>query len=143
MSRQEPRVKWYFALAFAVGTLTVVAFIYDDFNYYCFEMQVVFYSIHSVYITSYVLCTLYICRQLNKGGLNSQYRKLTMRRHFSYVSLMLVCSSTTVLDYMNITGLISLGLGVQTLLAVYYVGVPFAYALIRLSEPAVFATVKR
>ena len=67
MSRQEPRVKWYFALAFAVGTLTVVAFIYDDFNYYCFEMQVVFYSIHSVYITSYVLCTLYICRQLNKG----------------------------------------------------------------------------
>ena len=66
-----------------------------------------------------------------------------MRRHFSYVSLMLVCSVTAVLDYMNITGRINLSLGVQTMLAVYFVGVPFVYALIRLSEPAVFATVRK
>ena len=106
-------------------------------------MQLIFYGTKLLYILMFFPGIIMLTWHFKKDGLNQQYKKLYIRRYVLFVSLMFVCQMTSTIDFAHFTGVISLPMSVQLALAFYFVTVPFLYAIIRLTEPSVLASMKR
>lgn len=141
--RPESRVRWYILGTILWQVVTLVINAASDFNTLRWPVQLIFYVTKLLYIFMFFPAIIMLTWHFKKDGLNQQYKKLYIRRYVLFVSLMLVCNITSIIDFANLTGVISLPLTVQLVLAFYFVTVPFLYATIRLSEPSVFASMKR
>lgn len=66
-----------------------------------------------------------------------------MKRYVMFAVLFMICACTTMLDFANVTGTITLPLWADYLFCVYFVTSGFFYALIRVQEPAVKAMLRK
>ena len=101
-----------------------------------------FITVRIVYLIIFIVSMGFVSFHLRKGGLNQQYRKLTIRRYIFYLIWMMINQLTQVIDVLVITNVISLPIWAKYILAYYLASAGIWYAFIRLAEPAVFETVK-
>jgi hypothetical protein len=113
-----------------------------DYDTKCAFFAVSTLSIKSLYLAIFFPSLAFVISYLRQEGLNKQYRKLTIRRHVLYVSLMVICQTTTTIDFLVLWQDWTLPLWASYALILYFTLSPIFYALIRMSEPMVFETVK-
>lgn len=101
-----------------------------------------FITMRITYLCIFIVSMIFISFHLRQGGLNQQYRKLTIRRYILYLIWMMINQMTQIIDVLVITKKIALPRWAEYILAFYLASSGITYAIIRLTEPAVFETVK-